>query len=373
MPVKYFWIILKNLFNKPKIILYNNGNVEINSEITLNDLIFEIKNGELLTGDNFIDTSRLGKQTLTIEIDNKGKKLDKDIYINIIDTTGPIITYEDEIITEINHEIDLLENVTVFDNSNEEINIEIEGDYSFDKDGTYPLKYVAIDSSGNKTVKLFNLIVNKSQMVNGKLVDGIYKTSNGYELKIEDGVAYIDGLIIVNKSYPIPEDYIIANPAATVSKISCTNCLDKDTLEAFNLMKVDAKSIGLNIWIQSGYRSYYLQTTLYNNYAARDGKALADTYSARPGHSEHQTGYAFDLNTIDDSFQHTAEGKWVNSNCYLYGFIIRYPKGKEEQTGYMYESWHLRYVGKDLAAKLYNNGDWITIEEYFGITSVYPE
>ena len=101
------------------------------------------------------------------------------------------------------------------------------------------------------------------------------------------------------------------------------------------------------------------------------GSEAADKYSARAGHSEHQTGYCFDLNTIDDSFAFTNEGKWVDNNAYLYGFIIRYPKGKEELTGYQYESWHLRYVGKDLAKVLYNNGDWITMEEYFGLTSKY--
>ena len=70
---------------------------------------------------------------------------------------------------------------------------------------------------------------------------------------------------------------------------------------------------------------------------------------------------------------HTREGKWVNNNCYKYGFCIRFPKGKDAYTGYQYESWHLRYVGKDLAEKLYNNGNWISLEEYFGITSEYPD
>ena len=104
---------------------------------------------------------------------------------------------------------------------------------------------------------------------------------------------------------------------------------------------------------------------------SRNGEEAADTYSSRPGHSEHQTGFCFDLNSIDDTFTNTNEGKWVNQNAYLYGFVIRFPKGKEEYTGYIYESWHLRYVGKDIAKKLYNNGDWISIEEYYGITSRY--
>ena len=136
-------------------------------------------------------------------------------------------------------------------------------------------------------------------------------------------------------------------------------------------MKAEATALGLNLYLSSGYRSYTLQEKIYNNYVARDGKTTADTYSARAGHSEHQTGLAFDLNTIDDSFSYTDEGKWVNDNCYRFGLILRYPKGKENITGYMYESWHLRYVGTELATKLYNNGNWITLEEYFGIDSKY--
>ena len=138
-------------------------------------------------------------------------------------------------------------------------------------------------------------------------------------------------------------------------------------------MRDDASDNGLNIWIQSGYRSYGFQKELYDNYVKEDGKEAADTYSARPGHSEHQTGLAFDLNTITDDFQYTNEGIWVNENCYKYGFILRYPKGKEEITGYKYESWHLRYVGVELATKLYNNGDWITLEEHFNLTSEYKK
>ena len=136
-------------------------------------------------------------------------------------------------------------------------------------------------------------------------------------------------------------------------------------------MDADATSLGLNLYISSGYRSYYDQKYIYNNYVSRDGKEKADTYSARAGHSEHQTGLAFDLNSIDDSFTNTPEGKWVHDNCHKYGLILRYPKGKDNITGYMHESWHLRYVGIDLATKLYNNGDWITLEEYFGIDSKY--
>ena len=129
----------------------------------------------------------------------------------------------------------------------------------------------------------------------------------------------------------------------------------------------------LKIWIQSGYRSYNYQVRLYNDYVRSDGKVAADTYSSRPGYSEHQTGLSFDLNSVSDEFTNTPEGIWINNNCYKFGFIIRFPLNKENYTGYKYESWHLRYVGEELAAKLYNGGDWISLEEYFGITSKYED
>lgn len=203
------------------------------------------------------------------------------------------------------------------------------------------------------------------------LSDGEYTTDKGFKLIIKDGLAYIDNNLIVNKTYSLPSDYKPTNTYSEVTSLRCNDCLDKEVMNAYNLMKADASSIGLNIYIASGYRSYEYQNTLYNNYSAVSGKEGADTYSARPGHSEHQSGLCFDLNTVDETFANTAEGKWINNNAHLYGFVIRYPKGKDNVTGYIYESWHLRYVGRDLAKKLYNDGDWITLEEYYGISSSY--
>ena len=189
-----------------------------------------------------------------------------------------------------------------------------------------------------------------------------------------EGLKIIDGILIVNKSYPLPKDYVPSNTYKDATGLNyCSECINVDAYEKYKLMKADMASLGMNIWIQSGYRSYSLQESLYNKYVNRDGKLAADTYSARPGYSEHQTGLAFDLNSISDEFQDTSEGKWVNENAWRYGFILRYPKSKESITGYKYESWHLRYVGEDLAAKLYNNGDWITLEEHFNLTSKYAE
>ena len=201
------------------------------------------------------------------------------------------------------------------------------------------------------------------------------KTKNGFTITEIAGITYIDGIMMVNKTYGLPSDYL---PVDTVEGSkgktnTCNKCINKLAYSSFATMKADAAALGLNIYIASGYRPYVSQENIYNRYVKRDGKKAADTYSARPGYSEHQTSYTFDLNSINDSFAKTNEGKWVNENAYLYGFIIRFPKGKDSYTGYKYESWHLRYVGYDLAKKLYNNGNWISLEEYFGVDSKYQD
>jgi len=168
---------------------------------------------------------------------------------------------------------------------------------------------------------------------------------------------YINGILVVNKTYPLPADYNYG-----VDDVAYGELLK---------MFAAASSEGLTLWVKSGFRSYNDQLWQYNVYAKRDGVALADTYSARAGHSEHQSGLAFDLNSLYKSFGETAEGKWLAANSYKYGFIIRYPAGKEHLTGYMYEPWHVRYVGVDAATEMFNAG--VCLEEYLGITSCYAD
>lgn len=166
---------------------------------------------------------------------------------------------------------------------------------------------------------------------------------------------YIDGILIVNKTYPLPRSYAPG--------------YDTEAVNALYAMFADAKKEGHHLWNGSGYRSYVDQNIIYNNYVARDGKAAADTYSARPGHSEHQTGMAFDLNNISHDFAYLPEGIWVAQNCHKYGFIVRYPKEKQHITGYIYEPWHIRYIGVEKATAVYESG--LCLEEFLGITSVY--
>jgi zinc D-Ala-D-Ala carboxypeptidase len=142
---------------------------------------------------------------------------------------------------------------------------------------------------------------------------------------------------------------------------------------ALQKMVSDAAGAGVHLNLQSGYRSYNFQTSLYNSYVKQQGQAAADRQSARAGHSEHQTGLAADLGgtsqpgcNVAQCFANTTEGQWLAANSYKYGFIIRYPSDKESITGYEYEPWHVRYVGVDLATEMHNQGVK-TLEEFFGV------
>ena len=180
--------------------------------------------------------------------------------------------------------------------------------------------------------------------------------------------------VIVNKLNAIPLDY---KPALTVPDVKLRLAPSEQQMQisqtiANNIKKMFATAAddGVTLVFGSGYRSAELQKQFYDSYVAQDGQAAADTYSARPGHSEHQTGLAVDITSqngichLEICWENTPEGKWVQKNAHKYGFIIRYPDGKEKITGYQYEPWHLRYVGKELATELHKNNQ--TLEEFFG-------
>ena len=174
-------------------------------------------------------------------------------------------------------------------------------------------------------------------------------------------------LILVNKYNYLKQDYVPDNMVYIESGLGITSGqLEKTVYEAYKNMWNDAKKEGLTLYINSPYRSYNVQYSLYHNYGKRDGYALADTYSARPGFSEHQTGLAFDVTSLStnfDTFAYSNEYEWLQENAYKYGFILRYPKGKEYITGYQYESWHYRYVGVEAATYIKENN--LTFEEYY--------
>lgn len=139
--------------------------------------------------------------------------------------------------------------------------------------------------------------------------------------------------------------------------------LSERALNAFVEMSDAAQKDGVSIKIISAYRTYNYQENLYNKYTANNGKAAADRFSARPGHSEHETGLAIDINDVAQAFENTEAFQWLTENSYKYGYILRYPKGKEDTTGYMYEPWHYRYLGADLATKVHSSN--LTYDEYY--------
>ena len=173
-----------------------------------------------------------------------------------------------------------------------------------------------------------------------------------------------DLTILVNKYHKLPDDYV---PSDLVSlSYSSTYYLRKEAAEAFEKL-TDAGILDNVIFYPfSPYRSYDLQSRLYNGYVARDGKEAADTYSARPGFSEHQLGLAVDVRSSNLPDNLTPEHyKWMLDNSYKYGFIIRYPKGKQHITQFIEEPWHLRYLGVELATKVHDSG--LTYDEYYDI------
>lgn len=182
--------------------------------------------------------------------------------------------------------------------------------------------------------------------------------------------------VIVNKQRALPSGYvpvdlIIPNIRLRLDPSEEQMNIRRGLEGDLKLMFDTARKDGVELVFGSGYRSETTQKTFYGNYVAQSGQKDADTFSARPGHSEHQTGLAFDLTTPDGSchlqacYGDTPGGQWVQKHAHKYGFIIRYPNGKESATGYQYEPWHLRYVGVDLATELYKSGQ--SLEEYFGI------
>ena len=188
---------------------------------------------------------------------------------------------------------------------------------------------------------------------------GIYSILNVHCVNSAKDVSFlplVNGISIANKTYPVPEYYDPKGLTAEAEK-------------AFEAMKKGALKDGIVLRSISDYRSYKKQVSTYNYWKESYGE-YADSFSAKPGFSEHQLGLAIDVNDMWARFADTKEGKWLEENCYKYGFILRYPSyASEISTGYQYEPWHIRYVGKKLAKKVHFSGS--TLEEYLGIDSSY--
>lgn len=164
---------------------------------------------------------------------------------------------------------------------------------------------------------------------------------------LEDGVTYVGGVLLVNREYKLPRDY--------------GSGLDEDAYSAYLAMR---EASGFDMSIVSGYRSYTTQRRTFEHWASIYGYEEADRFSAQPGHSEHQAGLAIDITSLEQSYADTDEGKWLAEHCWEYGFIIRYPEDSENITGYIYEPWHVRYLGESTAKLVHDSG--LTLEEFLG-------
>lgn len=188
-----------------------------------------------------------------------------------------------------------------------------------------------------------------------------YQDPNNTDIKLEEKM-------LVNKFYHLSKDYK-PNDLVELSNNYAYGTDQKVRKKAYNAflnMWNSAKKDEITLIVNSSYRSYEDQESVYNDYSAWYGEEEADKIAARPGASEHQTGYALDIQTYNsnrNNFDKSDAFKWLKKNAYKYGFILRYPKGKEYLTGYDYESWHYRYVGKDIAKYIQENK--ITYDEYY--------
>ena len=177
--------------------------------------------------------------------------------------------------------------------------------------------------------------------------NGIEQDLSEYTIDNQNSIYYI-----VNKQRALPSGFVPQN-LVTVGN----ERLRSDAATTLNTLLSVAKKEGVSLRLISGYRSYVEQQRVYSGYVKSDGQAKADTYSARPGHSEHQTGLAIDVGSgscdLQICFGDSKAGKWLADHAHEYGFIIRYGRSQENLTGYQYEPWHLRYVGVELASKLH--------------------
>lgn len=187
----------------------------------------------------------------------------------------------------------------------------------------------------------------------------------------------MDYTILVNKEHLLSSDYVpeelveIHEPMGSKLDKTYVNRLNLKVYKAFKNMQKEALKNGYEIFVDSSYRTYEYQEKVFNQVALEKGLEYAKKSVAVPGGSEHQTGLAVDIifrkngEMIEEQKEDDPEIQWLFSNAYKYGFILRYPKGKEEITGFNFEPWHFRYVGKALAQELFLSG--MTLEEYYNI------
>lgn len=343
--------IITFLFKNPFIVIKLNDKKQITLEVNsvYNDPGVTIKYFGKNNNSKVKKTSFSTKKIGTYNIKYTVKKFftSKQVIrkVNVVDTTSPIIVLKGspnvilpvgQAYNEPGYDASDLYDGVITDK------VKVENSVNTLITGNYKVVYSVMDSSKNEARVERNISVIK-------YVPATY-TNAGYENVIM-GPKYIKGILIVNKKYALPNNYGKGD--------------DPVARESLRQLQSAASVAGFSMPLLSGYRSYQVQVNLYQKYVNKDGQKVADRYSARAGHSEHQTGLAFDVGKINNGYGDTPAGKWLVQNCAKYGFILRYLKGKETITGYKYEPWHIRYVGPEISEEIMNKN--ITLEEYLEI------
>lgn len=264
--------------------------------------------------------------------------------------------------------------------SSDNINNEVEENEEFENEE----HEIYIVKSGDTLFKIsvkYNMNIKKLKEINNLTNDSIYVGQALYIINsVSDSNDKIivsnpdDILALVNKKNKLPSDYtppnlVVPNVPFPFESYHSKKQMRNDAALALEDLFKKAEEDNIKIYALSGYRSYKRQESIFAASVKKNGLEKANQFSAKPGESEHQSGLAMDLtspsvnNVLTQSFGQTMEGKWIKANAYKFGFIIRYPKGKEHITGYQYEPWHLRYVGKEAAKEISDKN--ITLEEYF--------
>ena len=349
IPLILIIVILINLnriitFCQSKITGYEYDTIEVFHELSVYDDIKKHKYSKTL--ENIIKTEYYNPKYLKdyLEIDYQDKN---DFYVNIDKLLTLGYTYEDI-------------NMTYQKLSDESINILASNSYLKDIIEIINLSYFKEDNL-ERYIKYNKELSSEDRVtyVNAYL-DYEYYTN---VIDIEDPN---DIYVLVNKYHRLKSSYVPSDLEAISTKYNqgYNNKMRKVAKEAFEKMCEAALADNITIYSGSAYRSYSYQQNLYNRYVSTNGFKAAETFSARAGYSEHQTGLATDVmnKSLDFISKSDKEYDWLINNSYKYGFILRYPEGKEDITGYMYEEWHFRYLGVDVATKLYETN--LTYEEY---------
>lgn len=325
-------------FMQPAKLNAQNFEFELGSEVIISEKIL-FKQSDKVEIINIDEPSNYDEaKAYQIEVHYKYHQKEHTTLLTIVitDKTAPKIELiRESIVIGVGEvDVDYLKYFSVQDYSDYSINID-DSQVLYNEVGIYPIIIEVTDIFENKSNERVEVEVKP------KLVD-----PESSELTI------VDGVLIVNKKNSVPKDY--------------GDGANEEAVMALNSLIQDMQQLGLDVSNNvSGYRDYAYQEKLYNKYVQQYGVEWADTYSARPGFSEHQTGLAFDLkNQNGQLIESELEATWIKENAHKYGFVVRYPYNKDHITGYKHEPWHLRYVG-ELATLLHNAN--LTLEEYFNV------